>query len=95
MKMFEVLMGFETVMYHYTVMCLVRAEADWMAVMEAEERVRFVFRLVACVPVEVARVRALEPEEAWRLGVAKGPTWGRISKAELAELQNEGRNLQS
>jgi hypothetical protein len=93
MKLFEVLMGFETMMHHYTAMCLVRAEVDWMAVMEAEERVRFVFRLLATVPVKVARVRELDVLEAWRIGEAKGPTWARISKTELEELQNEERNL--
>lgn len=92
MKLFEVLMGFETMMYHYTAMCLVRAEVDWMAVMEAEERVRFVFRLLATVPVEVGRVRELDVLEAWRIGEAKGPTWARISKTELAELQQEERS---
>jgi hypothetical protein len=92
MKLFEVLMGFEDMMHCYTAMCLVRAEVDWMAVMEAEERVRFVFRLLQGVKVEVARVRELDALEAWKIGQAKGPTWARISKAELAELQNEERS---
>lgn len=92
MKLFEVLMGFETMMHHYTAMCLVRAEVDWMAVMEAEERVRFVFRLLATVPVEVARVRELDVVEAWQIGMAKGPSWARISKTELTELQQEERS---
>ena len=89
MKRFEVLMGFEDLMYHYTAMCLVRAEVDWMAVMEAEERVRFVFRLLEGVKVNVARVRELDVLEAWRIGQAQGPTWGRVSKEEVARFEQD------
>jgi hypothetical protein len=87
MRCFEVLMGFESPLYCYTVMVLVRAEVDWLAAMEAEVKVRRVFELLPHVPVEVVRVRAVIEEEAWLAVVSGWPMWGRMLKAEVAALE--------
>jgi hypothetical protein len=87
MRCFEVLMGFESPLYCYTVMVMVRAEVDWLAVMEAEVKVRRVFELLPHVPVEMVRVRAVTPEVAWLAAVSGTPMWGRMLKAEVAALE--------
>ena len=87
MRLFEVLMGFESPLYHYTVMVLVRAEVDWLAVMESEDKVRRVFELRVGVPVEVVRVRVVREEEAWLVAVSGTPMWARMAKAEVAAMQ--------
>ena len=87
MRCFEVLMGFESPLYHYTAMVMVRAEVDWLAAMEAEVKVRRVFELLPTVPVEMVRVRAVIEEEAWLAVVSGAPMWGRMLKAEVAALE--------
>jgi hypothetical protein len=87
MRCFEVLMGFESPLYCYTVMVMVRAEVDWLAVMEAEVKVRRVFELLPTVPVEMVRVRAVIEEEAWLAVVSGTPMWARMLKAEVAALE--------
>jgi hypothetical protein len=82
-----VLMGFESPLYHYTAMVMVRAEVDWLAAMEAEVKVRRVFELLPTVPVEMVRVRAVIEEEAWLAVVSGAPMWGRMLKAEAAAIQ--------
>jgi hypothetical protein len=89
MRCFEVLMGFESPLYHYTAMVIVRAEVDWLAAMEAEVKVRRVFELLPTVPVEMVRVRAVIEEEAWLAAVSGTPMWARISKVELEALEAE------
>jgi len=87
MRCFEVLMGFESLLYHYTAMVMVREEVDWVAVMEAEVKVRRVFELLPTVPVEMVRVRAVIEEEAWLAVVSGTPMWARMLKTEVAALE--------
>ena len=87
MRCFEVLVGFESSLFCYTAMVMVRAEVDWLAAMEAEVKVRRLFELLPHVPVEMVRVRAVREEEAWLAAVSGAPMWARMLKTEVAAIQ--------
>jgi hypothetical protein len=89
-RYWEVLIGWETAVECLTACCLVRAESDWLAIPEAEERVRFVFKLADTVPVKPVRARGLTLQEAWDVRFTRGPLLSRTPKQLLSMMAAEG-----